>query len=342
MSAQGVLLGAQGGASPNTPNGGCTVGVLVRNNNVQGVDEMGIRVATDVACSTVLNNVSYNRISDWGQGSKSNGGDGSDSGCLYVYGHWYSPGNIFEANFCNSTSNSTWGQNGAYLDDAASGNIFRGNFFQGSINGIAVKLNGGQYNTIDSTVVFQGAGLGVANCRGVRPPLNYIYTCENNNTGVRWMKILESNSYLSPPWSTVFPYYKGWCTNTTAGPTNVLCAPTGAPIGYECASLSRGNIAGNFVTVSAKRNSTFDIITAPGFPFLNWSSACPDFVSSGSFNSINLTSQFAYQSDNVFVNAAGGDLTIKDDSSIFTDMPSFMRVNFLSIGIGGAGPRKHL
>ena len=338
-SAQGILLGAQSGAPSNTTNGGCTVGVVVRNNNVQGVDEMGIRVATDVPCSTVLNNVSYNRVSDWGQGSRANGGDGADSGCLYVYGHWYSPGNVFEANFCNSTSNKTWGQNGAYLDDSASGNTFKGNFFVGAINGEAVKLNGGQFNTIDSNVVYRGSALGSANCRGLRPPLNYIYTCENNNTGARWMKILESNGYREPPWSLTFPFFNGWCTNTTAGPDNVPCAPQGAPEGYECAALSRGNSAGNFATISAVRNTTFDVITSPGFPFQNWSSACPDYVVTGSYNEIDLASQFAYESDDVFVNAAGGDLTLRSDSQIFIDMPSFMKVNFLSIGVGGGGGR---
>lgn len=339
-SAQGVLLGAQSGAPPDTPNGGCTVGVVVRNNNVKGVDEMGIRVATDVPCSTVLNNVSYNSISDWGQGSKTEGGDGADSGCLYVYGHWYSPGNLFEANFCNSTSNKTWGQNGGYLDDSASGNIFRGNFFVGATNGISIKLNGGQYNTIDSTVNYRGAALGSANCRGVRPPLNYIYTCENNNTGARWMRILEENNYLEPPWRDSFPFYKGWCTNKTAGTENLPCAPTGSPSGYECASLSRGNTAGNFAAVFATRNSTFSVITSPGFPFQNWSSACPQYVVTGSFNNIDNKTQFTYESDDVFVDAAGGDLTLREESQVFKDMPTFMRVNFLSIGVGGAGKRR--
>jgi hypothetical protein len=52
-----------------------------------------------------------------------------------------------------------------------------------------------------------------------------------------------------------------------------------------------------------------------------------------------LASQFAYESDDVFVNAAGGDLTLRSDSQIFIDMPSFMKVNFLSIGVGGGGGR---
>jgi hypothetical protein len=77
-AAQGVLLGAQDGAPAGQPNGGCTVGAVVRNNDVRGVDEMGIRVANDVECAAALNNVSYNRIAEWGQGSKANGGDGAD------------------------------------------------------------------------------------------------------------------------------------------------------------------------------------------------------------------------------------------------------------------------
>ena len=340
-AAQGVLLGAQAGAPPSTPNGGCTVGVLVRNNYVRRVDEMGIRVATDAECATVNNNVSYNRVAEWGQGSKAVGGDGADSGCLYVYGHWHAPGNLFLANFCNSSANLTWGQNGAYLDDSASGNAYVGNFFEGARDGVAVKLNGGQFNVVDSNVVYRGASLGAANCRGVRPPENYIYTCENANTGARWLKVLQAVDYLNPPWSLAFPWYRGFCSNVTAGPHDTPCRPPGAPAGYECASLSRGNVARNFATVAAVRNTTFLVPTSPGFPYLNWSSACPEFVVTGGFNNIDPASQFAYASDDVFVDAAGGDLTLRADAPIFADMPTFLRINFTAIGVGGAGPRKY-
>ena len=114
-SAQGVLVGAQdGAAAPPPPNGGCVVGAVVRNNNISGVDEMGIRVSTDNLCANVLNSIRYNAVRDWGQANKSVGGDGTDSGCLYVYGHWYSPGNNFTANSCLST-NASWGQNGMHV-----------------------------------------------------------------------------------------------------------------------------------------------------------------------------------------------------------------------------------
>jgi hypothetical protein len=84
-AAQGVLVGAADGDKPAMAvNGGCTVGVVVRNNNLTGIDQMGIRVMNDLACASVLNQVVYNVVKDWGQLAKASGGDTTDSGCLYV------------------------------------------------------------------------------------------------------------------------------------------------------------------------------------------------------------------------------------------------------------------
>lgn len=121
-SAQGVMLGAQDGAPGPLL---CTVGVIVRNNNLSGIDEMGARVANNAHCSCVLNQIVFNKIEDWGQLPQVDGGDTTDSGCLYQYGHWYSPGNNWSFNYCHS-NNRSWGQNGVYLDDAASGSIVTG------------------------------------------------------------------------------------------------------------------------------------------------------------------------------------------------------------------------
>lgn len=82
-SAQGVLIGAQDGAGGNNA---CAVGVVVRNNELSGIDEMGARVSTDTLCANVLNQVVLNKIKDWGQLNASAGGDRTDSGCLYSYG----------------------------------------------------------------------------------------------------------------------------------------------------------------------------------------------------------------------------------------------------------------
>eukprot|EP01043_Picozoa_sp_COSAG02_P103434 COSAG02_NODE_39445_length_417_cov_0.663522_1_plen_69_part_10 len=68
----------------------------------------------------------FNSVREWGQGGQSYGHNGStDAGCMYMYGHWYSPGNNFSFNYCLQTS-SHWGQNGIYLDDAATGQTIVG------------------------------------------------------------------------------------------------------------------------------------------------------------------------------------------------------------------------
>lgn len=114
-SAQGVMIGAADGQGGNNA---CATGVIVRNNNITGVDEMGMRVSSDQLCANALNQLVLNKVQDWGQAPKSEGGDTTDSGCLYAYGHWYSPGNNFSFNLCIST-NATWGQNGVRLGLAA-------------------------------------------------------------------------------------------------------------------------------------------------------------------------------------------------------------------------------
>lgn len=84
-AAQGILVGAaDGDAAGAAVNDGCTVGVVVRNNNVAGVDQMAIRVMNDLNCASVLNQIVFNDVRDWGQLSRANGGDTTDSGCLYV------------------------------------------------------------------------------------------------------------------------------------------------------------------------------------------------------------------------------------------------------------------
>jgi len=225
------------------------------------------------------------------------------------------------------------------LDDASSGSTLVGNFFFGAAGGSALKLNGGAHNTVHSTVVVRGGGLGFANCRGLRPPLPYIYTCENPNTGARWMQVLEANNYLAPPWSRAFPFLAGWCTNTTAGPRAQPCAPPGAPQGYECAALPRGNRVDMFAGVGMARNGTFKIATEAGVPFLDPNSVCPDFVVDGELNDVDFAGGFKFYADEaaVFVDPAGGDYTVRADSPILRDFPAFARVDFRAIGVGGAG-----
>jgi hypothetical protein len=73
-AAQGALLGAQSGDA-SVPALGCCVGVTVAHNNFSGIDQMGIRVATDYECASTLNQVVFNKVENWGQLSKARGGD---------------------------------------------------------------------------------------------------------------------------------------------------------------------------------------------------------------------------------------------------------------------------
>lgn len=103
---------------------------------------------------------------------------------------WFSPGNNFSFNYCHAT-NKSWGQNGIYLDDVATGQTLIGNVYRGG--GSPIKMNGGSYNTFDSLVVVEQGSLGFGNCRGLRGSPQEQYTCESS-TGQRWLKILTGES----------------------------------------------------------------------------------------------------------------------------------------------------
>ena len=87
------------------------------------------------------------------------------------------------------------------------GNLYRG-------VGNVIKMNGGAHNTIDSLLVIEGDRLGFANCRGLRgnKPADY-YTCENEGSGQRWLKILEEVDYLGPVWHARWPWHTGRCSH---------------------------------------------------------------------------------------------------------------------------------
>jgi hypothetical protein len=331
-AAQGVLLGAQGGDAPVAALG-CTTGVVVRNNNLTGIDQMGIRVATDYDCASALNQVLLNKVENWGQLSAKAGGDTSDSGCLYQYGHWHAPGNNFSFNFCASR-NASWGQNGMYLDDAASGTTVHGNVFFNSTGGSAIKLNGGSFNTVANNLVIGGNSLGFAVCRGLRPPLAYIYTCANPNTGGAWLKVLAENNYTQPPWATAFPFYADWCSRTAYGPSATACAPPGAPPQYGCASFPLGNTVTLHAGVAMLRpGGTFDIPVAPGFPFLDPYSHCPQFVVDGQYNSLSQIASLPGPLADYFVDPAAEDFTLLGSAPLFAQLPGFQSIPFRDIGI---------
>jgi hypothetical protein len=210
-----------------------------------------------------------------------------------------------------------------------------GNVFFNASGGVALKLNGGSYHTVSNNLVIQGNGMGFAVCRGLRPPEAYIYTCSNNNTGVKWMGVLEGNNYLSDPWASAFPFYKGWCGDkTTAGPNNYPCAPPGAPSAYDCPILPIGSSVTLFGGVGMRRNSSFAIPTAPGFPYLNVYSPCADFVVEQGFNEVG-QSYFVEGLEDNFVDPSSEDWQLRPDAPLLKAAPGFRIIPFGSIGIRG-------
>ena len=321
--AQGILLGGNEGSDQ------VTVGVMVKNNLVENIDQMGIRINNDNYGASILNTITLNRIINWGMLPASEGGDNRDCGCIYLYGHWFGPGNQILYNDCLVT-NTSWGQNGVYLDDASTGQIIIGNYFRNQTYGSPIKLNGGSFNYIDSNIVINGINLGFGNCRGLRGTEAMWYTCVNEG---RWLEILENNNYLTGLWGDHFPWYQGWCTNTTAGPNNYLCAPPSAPSGYTCEVLSRGNEIQNMVGIFMTYNNSFVMQnTESNNTYSNGTGICPQYVVTENFNSIDWNTVNKFYIHDQFVNSSYGDYTLRSDAQIYIDMPNFVRIPYMAIG----------
>ena len=78
------------------------------------------------------------------------------------------------------------------------------------------------------------------------------------------------------------------------------------------------------------RQDPFVLQSAPGFP--TSTGTCPSYVVDQAFNNIdNATIGNFYTSDQ-FVNATGGDFTLRPDSDVYKDMPDFVRVPYMAIG----------
>ena len=79
--------------------------------------------------------------------------------------------------------------------------------------------------------------------------------------------------------------------------------------------------------------TNFAIPTAPGFPFLDVYSHCPEYLVSGEFNAIGPTALLPGALEAYFVNAAQEDWTLRPDAPIFAAMPGFQSIPFAQIGI---------
>ena len=309
---------------------GCANRVSITHNHISRTYSWGVRLNDNNYCPTVLNNVRLNRIEEWGLGMHGAGyGQGA---CMYSYGHWFSPGNIFEYNHCRH------GPICIYADDASSGQTFHGNICE-NITGTIMKINGGHQNRMEGNMFLQSSaqpnGL---TCRGMGwvCPLNMsryksVYACKNTffDDGDypfgRWGKVLLNAHFQQAPWITHWPWYKGWCNYTHF--QGQACDPDNK--GYDCFMQPTGNVINSTAVVMP--------IGTRGREPVRWSpclgtpaNCCPDFVCTKDFNSNGSAAMYA--GDPGFVDIEHGDLTLRNDSRIFRDLPGFPHVPFTDIG----------
>ena len=304
---------------------GCTNGVDVNKNHILRTDSWGVRVNNNDYCPSVLNNVSLNRIEQYGEGPGMHEGT-----CMYAYGHWFSPGNTFEYNHCHS------GPICMYADDASSGQTFRGNICQ-NITGDVMKINGGHANRIEGNMLLQSTRPNGLTGRGMgwKCPLDLtqyksVYACKNvfHDNGEypngKWGEILRNANFESPPWSTHWPWSRGWCNYTSFNGQE--CDPDGK--GYDCFMMPTMNTITSTAIVMQGHDGQFPVLWAPCVDAAV--QCCPAFVCSKDFNTNGTSAR--YLADPGFVDFSTGDLTLKADSVIFRDLPGFPHVPFSDIG----------
>eukprot|EP01062_Namystynia_karyoxenos_P049389 TRINITY_DN3781_c2_g1_i1.p1 TRINITY_DN3781_c2_g1~~TRINITY_DN3781_c2_g1_i1.p1 ORF type:complete len:511 (+),score=162.61 TRINITY_DN3781_c2_g1_i1:101-1534(+) len=298
---------------------GCTVGVEVLNNHIFHTHSWGVRINDNNYCPSILNKVRLNRIEDYGLGI---GGEGA---CMYTYGHWFSPGNLLEFNHCRN------GKICMYLDDASSGQTFNGNICE-NVTGTIMKVNGGHANTITGSMLLASGNPGGLTCRGLGwtcpVPVNSTvdYSCANmfapNGTDGRWGKILRGVNYDQPPWVTYWPWYKGWCDYTSF--RGKSCDPDHK--GYDCFAEPTMNNISATAFVMALRPTPPSWAPCRDAPV----NCCPHVVCDEHWNGNGTAAR--YPGDPGFADYAKGDLTLRNDSAVFRDLPGFPHVPFRSIG----------
>ncbi len=222
----------------------------------------------------------------------------TDASALYSGRDWGARGNIVRNNFIHrlhSIFNADL--NGVYLDDCASGIRVEGNLIY-DIAGAGIKAGGGRDSLLVNNLLIQcGYGL-YADSRALEWQSKGF---PSNIPGDSWnlLEKLKNLGYQQEPWASRFPE----CAAIPNDWNTILAQPHWL---HPEGTIFSGNV---------------------GWKNFRWSYATTDTLSRFKDISHNIEDQ-----DPLFVDEAGGDLTLKSASPVLA-IPGFQAIPFKQIGI---------
>jgi hypothetical protein len=257
--APGILVGIYGA--------GDAVGCRVAHNFIHDVPHGGIQYGGNDHV------FEYNEISHAVLTS-------DDMGAFYTTNDWTSCGNVLRYNFVHHSPNAV----GFYMDDGDGGDTLYGNIACEMQAGFAVC--GGHYNSVRNNIAFRCKRGLFLDARGVARV--YDKTSSLNRK-------LLAVPFLSEPWSSRFPYFKGLSESDTR--------------------LPQGNLISENVTAQCEKAARI--------------SAKPEEIKDSVFaRNLDLEAR-----DPKFAAPATGDYSLAPDSPVFSELPSFEKIPFHGIGL---------
>ncbi len=227
-----------------------------------------------------------------------------DAGAIYAGRSWTSYGNVIRYNCIHSLGSDGYAPDGIYLDDALSGQTVYGNLLV-NIPKYAIYAGGGRDNTISDNIIVNAGEQAIKYDNRARDgALNGGWFNEHVdlNTGDLWTD-LRNSPYKSEIWQKAFPQYKNFSSDI-------------ADCDSPCFVPNPANsiISGNVIV---DRSGALGDINADVYKFSR-------VENNDCYNLFML--------EKLFVDAQNGNYTLKEDSSVFENLPDFTDIPLGKIG----------
>ena len=290
--------------APGIGVGGC--GQIVRNNSVHDAPHNAVLYGGNE--NRFEENDIYRVVMETG-----------DAGAFYTGRDWTSQGNVLRHNFIHDLGGGSKEANtmGVYLDDCDCGDTIEGNIFYRA--GRAIMLGGGRDNPVLNNLIIDcPIGLHI-DARGMTWPQ------WNNTNEPSWC--LEDKAkaldYTQPPWSVKYPRLAAIMNEEPRQPLN---NPIRRNVFVDCTQKVY-DFDGNVIKLLDKFEMADNLIVSTlGVP-----------AGKAPANELKGWARVAGTKDEPvvlgFADLAAGDFTLRKDSRLLTEAPSFEPIPFHSIGL---------
>ncbi len=226
-----------------------------------------------------------------------------DAGAIYSGRRWDWYGNIIRYNCIYNLGSEGHTPDGIYLDDALSGQEVYGNILV-NIPKYALHLGGGRDLNVWGNIIINAGEHPISyDARAREGALeNGWFNHSSKENGDMWVN-LKNSPYMSETWRTAFPQYNSF-SEDFSNPDIPGFVPNPA----------NSNVSGNII---------LDKIASTG----NISEAATTF-STIDGNAVYYLSKLK----SIFNDAENGDYTLKEDSSVYKDIPDFQNIPLEEIG----------